>query len=70
MGAVRDLDVLTRRFQTEMISLPNAKQQDIESLIKHLQERRKEERKPMIDLFKSLDDRKFENEFLHFFVVD
>lgn len=70
MGSVRDLDVLIRRFQTEMISLPNAEQQDIESLIKHLQERRKEERKPMIDLFKSLDDKKFENEFLHFFVVD
>lgn len=70
MGSVRDLDVLIRRFQTEMISLPNAEQQDIESLIKHLQKRRKEERKPMIDLFKSFDDRKFENEFLHFFVVD
>ena len=70
MGSVRDLDVLIRRFQTEMISLPNAEQQDIESLIKHLQERRKEERKPMIDLFKSFDDRKFENDFLNFFVVD
>lgn len=70
MGSVRDLDVLIRRFQTEMISLPNAEQQDIESLIIHLQERRKEERKPMIDLFKSLDDRKFEIEFLNFFVVD
>ena len=70
MGSVRDLDVLIIRFQTEMISLPNAEQQDIESLIIHLQERRKEERKPMTDLFKSLDDRKFENEFLNFFVVD
>ena len=70
MGSVRDLDVLIRRFQTEMISLPNAEQQDIESLIKHLQERRKEERKPMIDLFKSFDDRKFENDFLNFFIVD
>lgn len=70
MGSVRDLDVLIIRFQTEMISLPNSEQQDIESLIIHLQERRKEERKPMIDLFKSLDDRKFENEFLNFFVVD
>lgn len=70
MGSVRDLDVLIRRFQTEMISIPNAEQQDIESLIEHLQEKRKEERKPMIDLFKSLDDRKFENEFLNFFVVD
>ncbi len=70
MGSVRDLDVLIIRFQTEMLSLPNAEQQDIESLIIHLQERRKEERKPMIDLFKSLDARKFENEFLNFFVVD
>lgn len=70
MGSVRDLDVLIRRFNTELISLPAAEQQDIESLIKHLQERRKEERKPMIDLFKSFDDRKFENDFLNFFVVD
>ena len=70
MGSVRDLDVLIRRFNTELISLPAAEQQDIESLIKHLQERRKEERKPMIDLFESFDDRKFENEFLNFFVVD
>ncbi len=70
MGAVRDLDVLIRRFNTELISLPKAERKDIESLIEHLQERRKEERKPMIDLFNSLDDRKFENEFLHFFVVD
>ena len=70
MGAVRDLDVLIRRFQTELVSLPNAERMDIESLIEHLRVRREEKRKPMIDLFKSLDDRKFENEFLHFFVVD
>lgn len=70
MGSVRDLDVLIRRFKTELISLSQAEQKDIESLIEHLQDRRKEERKPMIDLFKSLDDRKFENEFLNFFVVD
>ena len=70
MGAVRDLDVLIRRFQTELVSLPNAERMDIESLIEHLRVRREEKRKPMIDLFKSFDDKKFENEFLHFFVVD
>lgn len=69
MGTVRDLDVLTRRFQTEMTFMPIAEQKDIESLIEHLQERRKVERKPMIDLFKSLDDSKFEDDFLTFFEV-
>ena len=69
MGTVRDLDVLIRRFQTELLSLPIAEQKDIESLIEHLQERRKVERKPMIDLFKSLDESKFEDEFLNFFEV-
>lgn len=69
MGSVRDLDVLIRRFQKELISLNNAEQKDIESLIEHLQVKRKEERKPMIDLFKSLDDSKFEDEFLNFFEV-
>lgn len=67
MGAVRDLDVLIRRFQTELLSLPIAEQKDIELLIEYLRERRKVERKPMIDLFKSLDDNKFEDDFLNFF---
>jgi len=70
MGSVRDLDVLIRRFQTEMVSLPKAEQQDIESFIEQLQVRREEERKPMIELFKSLDSRKIEDEFLNFFIVD
>lgn len=69
MGFVRDLDVLIRRFQNELLLLPIAEQKDIESLIDHLQERRKEERKPMIDLFNSLDGSKFEDEFLNFFEV-
>ncbi|MCG9127570.1 CHAD domain-containing protein [Candidatus Poribacteria bacterium] len=69
MGSVRDLDVLIRRFKTELMTLPNDKQKDIELLIEHLIEKRKDERKPMLDLFKSLDDSKFENEFLRFFEV-
>ncbi|RKU30732.1 hypothetical protein C6497_03375 [Candidatus Poribacteria bacterium] len=69
MGTVRDLDVLIRRFRTEMALMPIAEQKDIESLIEHLQEKRIVERKPMIDLFKSLDDSKFENDFLKFFEV-
>ncbi len=68
MGAVRDLDVLIARFQNELTNLTAVEQPDIQELIKHLQLKRKEARKPMLTLFEELEETGFETEFLEFFV--
>ena len=68
MGAVRDLDVLIARFQKELSTLSKVEQADIQGLIDHLQQERKEARKPMLMLFEELEEIGFEAEFLEFFV--
>ena len=68
MGAVRDLDVLIARFQKELSTLSKVEQTDIQGLIEHLQQKRKEARKPMLTLFEELEETDFETEFLDFFV--
>ncbi len=67
MGTVRDLDVLIRHFQNELQTLSKAGQGDIQGLIEHLQQKRKEARKPMLALFTELDVSDFEMQFLTFF---
>ena len=67
MGTVRDLDVLIRHFQNELQTLSKAGKGDIQGLIEHLQQKRKEARKPMLDLFTELDVSDFEMQFLTFF---
>ncbi len=67
MGAVRDLDVLIARFQNELQTLSEMEQGDIQGLIEHLQQERKEARKPMLTLFIELDASDFETQFLTFF---
>lgn len=67
MGAVRDLDVLIARFQNELQTLSAMEQGDIQGLIEHLQQERKEARKPMLTLFTELDASDFETQFLTFF---
>ena len=68
MGAVRDLDVLIARFEKELSILSKVEQADIRGLIDHLQQKRREARKPMLMLFKELEETGFETEFLEFFV--
>ena len=68
MGAVRDLDVLIVRFQNELADLAAVEQTDIRGLIAHLQQKRKDARKPMLMLFEELEETDFETEFLEFFV--
>ena len=68
MGAVRDLDVLIARFQRELNTLPKMERSDIQGLIEHLHQKRKEVRKPMRMLFEELEETDFETEFLAFFV--
>lgn len=67
MGAVRDLDVLIARFQRELQILSEIEKGDIEGLIVHLQQERKEARKPMLTLFAELDESDFKIQFLTFF---
>ena len=67
MGAVRDLDVLIARFQNELQTLSEVEQGDIRELIEHLQQERKEARKPMLNLFTELDVSDFRTQFLTFF---
>ena len=68
MGAVRDLDVLVARFQKELVPLTEAEQADIRGLIEHLQQERKDARKPMLELFAKLEATGFETKFLELFV--
>ena len=70
MGAVRDLDVLITHFQNELQTLSVAEQGDIQGLIEHLQQKREEARKPMLELFTELDVIDFEKQFLTFFEAD
>ena len=67
MGAVRDLDVLIARFEKELSILSKVEQVDIRGLIEHLQQKRREARKPMLMLFEELEETDFETEFLEFF---
>ena len=67
MGAVRDLDVLIVRFQSELQTLSEVEQGDIQGLIEHLKQEREKARKPMINLFTELETRDFETQFLTFF---
>ncbi len=70
MGSVRDLDVLIAHFQNELQTLSIAEQDDIQGLIEHLQQKREEARKPMLELFTELDASDFEIQFLTFFEAD
>lgn len=70
MGTVRDLDVLIVRFQNELQTLSNLEQNDIKGLIEHLQQKREEARKPMLELFTELDISNFDKQFLTFFEAD
>ncbi len=70
MGTVRDLDVLIVHFQNELQTLSNLEQNDIKGLIEHLQEKRKEARKPMLELFTELEISNFDRQFLTFFEAD
>ena len=67
MGTVRDLDVLIVRFQNELETLSNLEQNDIKELIEHLQQKREEARKPMLELFTELEVSNFDRQFLTFF---
>ena len=67
MGAVRDLDVLIVRFQSELTNLAEVEQADIRGLIEQLQREHKEARQPMLMLFAELEKTNFETEFLEFF---
>lgn len=67
MGAVRDLDVLIVRFETELGNLTEGERSDIREVIKHLQRKRKDAREPMLMLFEELEETGFETEFLEFF---
>ena len=69
LGAVRDLDVLIARFQTDLENLPEMEQTDIRRLIEHLQQEREDARKPMLTLFAKLEENGFERKFLTFFKV-
>ena len=68
MGAVRDLDVLIARFEKELSILSKVEQANIRGLIDHLQQERREARKPMLMLFEELEETGFETEFLEFFL--
>lgn len=70
MGTVRDLDVLIVHFQNELHTLSNLEENDIKGLIEHLQQKRVEARKPMLELFTELDLCNFEEQFLTFFEAD
>lgn len=70
MGAVRDLDVLILYFQNELETLIDLEQNDIKGLIEHLQQKRENARKPMLELFTELDVSDFGKQFLTFFEVD
>ena len=70
MGAVRDLDVLIVRFQKELSALTETEQRDIQGLIEHLQQKREEARKPMLELFTEIDETDFETQFLTFFEAE
>ena len=70
MGAVRDFDVLIARFQKELSALTETEQRDIQGLIEHLQQKREEARKPMLELFTELDENDFETHFLTFFEAE
>ena len=67
LGAVRDLDVLIHRFQKILDTLSETEQADIRELISHLQREREEARKPMLTLFRKLEETGFERKFLTFF---
>ncbi|MCY3721996.1 MAG: CHAD domain-containing protein [Candidatus Poribacteria bacterium] len=67
MGAVRDLDVLIVRFETELVNLTEGERSDIREVIEHLQRKRKDAREPMLMLFEELEETGFETEFLEFF---
>ncbi len=70
MGTVRDLDVLIVHFQNELQTLSNLEQNDIKGLIEHLQQKREEARKPMLELFTELEISNFDKHFLTFFEAD
>ncbi len=70
MGTVRDLDVLIVHFQNELKTLSVLEQNDVKGLIEHLQQKREEARKPMLELFTELDASDFEKQFLTFFEAD
>lgn len=67
LGAVRDLDVLIVRFQNELVNLTEMERADLQRLIEHLQQKRKDAREPMLTLFEELEETGFETEFLEFF---
>ena len=67
MGAVRDLDVLIHRFQKTLDTLSEAEKADLQELIEHLHGEREEARKPMLTLFRKLEETGFERKFLTFF---
>lgn len=67
MGAVRDLDVLIARFESELSTVPKTEQSDIRKLIEHLKQEHEAARKPMLKLFAELEETGFEKKFLAFF---
>ena len=67
MGAVRDLDVLIVRFETELVNLTEVEQADLRGVIEYLQQKRRKARVPMLMLFEELEETGFETEFLEFF---
>ena len=70
MGAVRDLDVLIVRFQSELNGLSTDEQRDIKGLIENLREKRRTTRTPMLDLFIELEANDFDTQFLTFFHLE
>ena len=69
MGDVRDLDVLIARFQEDLQTMPPAEQVGVRSLIRRLEERREQARKPMLKMFETLKLNGFAKKFLRFFGV-
>jgi len=67
MGGVRDLDVLIDYFQKDMETLSGEEQIGVQNLVKHLQQKREQSRKPMLKMFSKLDASGFEKQYLKFF---
>ena len=69
MGAVRDLDVLISKFETDAKSLTEDEKIGVKNLIIQLQQKREEARQPMLLMFSGLEKEGFDKKFLKFFRV-
>ena len=67
VGAVRDLDVLIKRFETDVEGLSEDEQGGVRRLLQDLRVRRDKARQPMLALFAKLERKQFEAKFTRFF---